>query len=112
MRPPHAYLHRLLPVAVLAVGLLLAPGAASAPATGTVYAWGCGFANHGQCDVPAAASSGVTAVAGGDRHSLALKDDGSVLVWGCGNVAIGACAVPPEAATGVTAIAAGNNHSL
>jgi hypothetical protein len=37
---------------VLTIGLLLAPGAASAPATGAVYAWGCGSGNHGQCVVP------------------------------------------------------------
>src|SRR5436309_2459552 len=111
MRPPHAYLHRLLPVAVLAVGLLLAPGAASAPATGTVYAWGCRFANHGQGAVPAAASSGVGAIAAAADHSLALKN-GGVIAWGCGLGDYGQCTVPAAATSGVTAIAAGDRHSL
>jgi alpha-tubulin suppressor-like RCC1 family protein len=52
---------------------------------GSVVAWGCGRdTNFGQCAVPPAASSGVTAIAAGLFHSLALKQDGSVIAWGCG----------------------------
>jgi hypothetical protein len=42
-----------------------------------VVAWGCGerreYFDGGQCTVSTAASSGVTAIAGGAYHSLALK---------------------------------------
>jgi hypothetical protein len=53
--------------------------------------------------------SGVTAVAAGHVHSLALKGDGTVVAWGCGGgTDWGQCSVPG----GVTAIAAGASHSL
>jgi hypothetical protein len=71
-KPP---LLRLCALAVLSVGLLLAPSAAHATATGTVVAWGCGggvdVGDFGQCSVPSDLS-GVTAVAAGRYHSLAL----------------------------------------
>jgi PASTA domain/Regulator of chromosome condensation (RCC1) repeat len=107
-RPPL----RLCALAVLSVGLLLTPGAAQATAPGTVVAWGCDGAAWG-CTVPAAAASGVIAIAAGDFDSLALKEDGSVLAWGCGEGRdVGQCTVPAAAASGVTAIAAGPYHSL
>jgi hypothetical protein len=57
--------------------------------------------------------SGVTAIAAGSSHSLALRRDGSVVAWGCtGEDNRGQCTVPPEAASGVTAIAAGLWQSL
>jgi hypothetical protein len=103
---------RLCALAMLSVGLLFSAGAAQATTAGSVVAWGCGGgANYGQCAVPAAAASGVTAIAAGDFHSLALKEDGSVVAWGCG-ANFGQCAVPAAAASGVTAIAAGYAHSL
>jgi len=43
---------------------------------GSVVAWGCGspsFVDSGQCRVPASAKHGVTAIAAGNAHSLALK---------------------------------------
>ena len=56
--------------------------------------------------------SGVTAVAGGWFHSLALKGDGRVLAWGCrGRGQVGPCNTP-AGLTGVTAIAAGTEQSL
>ena len=59
-------------------------------------AWGCGGANAlGQCTVPAGLG-GVTAVAAGLTHSLALKADGTVVAWGCGGGNdYGQCTVPP-----------------
>ena len=68
-RPPL----RLCALVVLSLGLLIPAGAAQASAPGTVVAWGCpGFADAGQCAVPAAATSGVTAIAAGSFNSLAL----------------------------------------
>jgi len=88
---------------------------------GSVIAWGCGTVtigtlvlsgDFGQCAVPAAAASGVTAIAAGSFHSLALKQDGSVIAWGCVGSDNGQCSVPAEASTGVMAIAAGGYQSL
>jgi hypothetical protein len=80
---------------------------------GSVIAWGCGSPyDLGQCTVPAAAESGVTAIAAGNYSSFALKD-GHIIAWGCGGFAdYGQCAVPPSAAGGVIAIAGGDFHSV
>jgi alpha-tubulin suppressor-like RCC1 family protein len=53
---------------------------------------------------------GVTAVAGGGAHTLALRQDGSVVAWG--NGAYGQSTVPTAARSGVVAIAAGGKHSI
>jgi alpha-tubulin suppressor-like RCC1 family protein len=74
-------------------------------------------------DVPGAvqALSGVSAVAAGAEHSLALLGDGEVLAWGAnsngqlGNGSQGAASNMPTAVGGlggVTAIAAGARHNL
>jgi PASTA domain/Regulator of chromosome condensation (RCC1) repeat len=56
--------------------------------------------------------SGVTAIAAGHFHSLALKSDRTVVAWGCsGGFDYGQCSVP-GGLSGVTAIAAGTDHSL
>jgi hypothetical protein len=58
---------------------------------------------------PTAGLSGVTAIAAGHYHSLALKSDGTVVGWGAdwnGQTTI------PAGLSGVTAIAAGGHHSL
>jgi hypothetical protein len=115
--------------AVVVLGLLLAGVITTAQASdsvartdevGGVLAWGCGNDNDaGQCRVPASARHGVTAIAAGATHSLALKKNGSVVAWGCraservlGSGNSGQCRVPASARHGVTAIAAGTDHSL
>jgi IPT/TIG domain-containing protein/Regulator of Chromosome Condensation (RCC1) repeat protein len=96
---------RLCMLAALGVLLLFPAGAAPATLSGTVVAWGCGgFAAAGQCKVPSGLT-GVTAVAAGTFHSLALKSDGTVAAWGCGQNDSGQCNVP-SGLSGVTAIAA------
>jgi alpha-tubulin suppressor-like RCC1 family protein len=103
----------LCTLVVLSVGLLSTAGAAQATVNGGVVAWGCGSnLDPAPCTVPAAATSGVTAIAAGVSHSLAVKNDGSVIAWGCGRGNdYGQCAVPAAAASGVTAVAAAS-HSL
>ena len=97
---------RLLGGAVaLWVGLGAVEPAVAAP--GQVLAWGDNA--NGQINVPATATLGVTAIAAGVNHSLALKQ-GQVSAWG--NNFYGQTAVPATAALGVTAIAAGANYSL
>ena len=53
--------------------------------------------------------SGVTAVAAGGWHNLALKSDGTVVGWGDNGAGQ---ATPPAGLTDVIAIAAGFLHSL
>jgi hypothetical protein len=98
---------------------------------GTVVAWGDdtfgqlgnGIASaNGDTEVPAAVPglSGVTAVAAGEEHSLALLSDGTVMAWGenrygqlgSGSTAGSAVPVPVKGLTGVTAIAGGGQHAL
>jgi hypothetical protein len=54
--------------------------------------------------------AGVTAIAVGFSHSLALKGDGTVVAWG--NLEFGGNAPVPSGLAGVTAIAAGTVHNL
>ncbi len=84
--------------------LLVFPGNVS----GQVIAWGSN--NFGQTTVPAGAQTGVTAIAGGMYHTVALKSDGSVIAWGWNSY--GQTNVPAGAQTGVTAIAAGGSHTV
>ena len=51
------------------------------------------------------------AIAAGDSHSLALKNDGTIIGWGSNGSGSGQTTVP-TGLTGVTAIAAGAFHSL
>jgi len=89
--------------------LLLSQQAATlCSGAGTAAAWGDN--NAGQVSpIPAAAQSGVTAVAGGGSHSLALLGDGTVWAWGWDNY--NQVDVPPDLAN-VVAIAAGSLHSM
>jgi hypothetical protein len=91
-------------ISIVIVGLVLlaiASGSAWAQTGGTVVAWGVN--DYGQTTVPAGLS-GVTAIAAGIYHSLALKSDGTVVAWGLNNY--GQSTVP-AGLSGVTAIAAG-----
>lgn len=100
-------------------------------ASGSVVAWGDdafgqlgnGVASaSGDNEVPVAVPglSGVTAVAAGEEHSLALLKNGTVMAWGDGSegqlgdgsTATSAVPVPVKNLTGVTAIAAGGLFSL
>ena len=78
------------------------------PPVGDPIAWGRN--SEGQCTVPPAAQSGVTAIASGLYHSLALTSAGEVIAWG--DDSEGQCTVPPEAQSGVLAIDGGLGHSL
>jgi alpha-tubulin suppressor-like RCC1 family protein len=57
--------------------------------------------------------TGVTAIAAGTFHSVALKGDGTVVAWGCNDIRVNweQCSVP-GGLSGVRAIAAGASHSL
>ena len=76
-------------------------------AGGGALAWG--FNGSGQTNVPNTANSNVTAITGGNQHTLAIKNSG-VLAWGSNNY--GQTNVPNVASSGVTNIAAGEYHSL
>lgn len=102
-----AWSHRLaLALTLLLTMVVLLPAAPTAAATGGVLAWGLN--SDGQTNVPAGLTD-VTAVAAGNYHSLALKNDGTVVGWGANDFGQSA---PPVGLTGVRAIAAGNHHSL
>ena len=73
----------------------------------SLLAWGANW--DGQCDIPAEARSGVSAFAGGQGFTLALKN-GKVLAWG--DNFDSQCQVPTEAQASVTAISAGWDHAL
>ena len=71
----------LCALTLLSIGLLVTGGAAQGAATGSLVPWGgCGLV--GQCNVPAAAASGVTAIAVGPFQDLALMPDSSVIALG------------------------------
>ena len=98
---------------------------------GAVLAWGKGTQDitgggsfggeFGQCIIPTAALSGVSAIAGGGYHTMALKN-GAVLAWGAGKTDLpgggestfehGQCMIPATAQSGVTAIAGGREHTI
>jgi len=96
-------LARLL-LASFALALLLA--ATAHAQTTRVVAWG--FKGQDQTSVPDGLS-GVTAIAAGREHTVALKDDGTVVAWG--NNLSGQTNVP-GGLSGVTAVAAGSGHTV
>jgi alpha-tubulin suppressor-like RCC1 family protein len=112
---------------IAALTMVIAAPAQAAP--NVAKAWGFnkdGELGNGteteQSTVPVAVSelSGVTAVAGGARHSLALLGNGTVMAWGAngsgqlGNGSITGSDVPVAVSglSGVVAIAAGADYSL
>lgn len=95
----------------------------------TVWAWGYnveGELGNGSnvfgSNVPLHVSSltGIISVAGGDHHSLALKNDGTVWAWGLnikgqlGNATNTSSYIPVQVnfLTGIIAIASGSDYSL
>ena len=75
---------------------------------GSITAWGSN--RHGECDItPHENNINFTAIAGGEFHTIALKD-GAVYAWGRNNY--GQLDIPPEAQSGVTAIASNGSHNL
>lgn len=74
----------------------------------SVLVWGNN--DSGQATMPVAAQSGVTAIAAGSHHTVALKGDGSVVAWGLNDH--GQTTIPLAAQSGATAIAAGGNHTV
>ena len=100
----------VLGILAMLLGLLSNRGAghAQASASGTVVAWGSNL--EGQTNVPAGLS-GVTAISAGNKHNLALQNDGTVVAWGCVTLDNAPCTVP-AGLSGVTAISAGGFHNL
>jgi alpha-tubulin suppressor-like RCC1 family protein len=98
--------HLLTPLVL--IGVWLGNSSPQAAIAGSVVAWGNN--EYGQTTVPLAAKSGVTAIAAGAYHTVALKTDGTVLAWGYQIVP--QTHVPVAAQNGVTAIAAGTWHTL
>ncbi len=84
------------------------PATAAAMTEGRVIGWGQN--GSGQVTIPAAAKSGVIAIAAGNYYSLALKSNGEVIGWGSNGS--GQVTIPAAAQSGVIAIAAGVTHSL
>ena len=94
---------------LLALCLWLGPAVppVNAAAGGNVVAWGSN--SSGQTNVPVAAQSGVTAIAAGGAHTVALKTNGTVVAWGQnfdGQTTV------PAGLSGVTAIAGGSVHTV
>jgi alpha-tubulin suppressor-like RCC1 family protein len=132
---------RLPRIAIAFLVLALAPGLGPpaqrvlSQGTGSIpLAWG--FNDRGQLGdntttshvqpAPPLNLGGVTAVAGGGEHTLALKGDGTVWTWGsnefgqlggsagsmCGGVPCRLAPVQVSGLSGVAAVAAGREHSL
>ena len=80
---------------------------------GYIIAWGAGtndsgYPNYGQSMIPPGLTN-VTAVTGGQYHSVALKNDGTVVCWGQGTY--GQTSVP-AGLNNIVAISAGSMHTL
>jgi hypothetical protein len=98
---------RVLVMAMLAVQLTLNGfSPVQALSTGSLVGWGNNY--WGQASIPSGLTD-VVAMAGGEAHSLALKDDGTVVAWG--HNGYGQTNIP-SGLTDVVAIAAGNFHNL
>ena len=101
-------LRAVLALAVVCAASLYCASSASAQTTnGVVTAWGYNY--YGECNIPDSAKSGVSAIAGGEQHTIALKG-GAVLAWGYNYW--GQCNIPASASSGVSAIAGGGGHTI
>lgn len=79
--------------------------------SGAVVEWsGNNWSGPLTVSLPEVAQNGVTAIAAGGYHRVALKDDGSVVAWG--DNFQGQTTVPVAAQSGVIAIAAGDAHTV
>src|SRR5215211_7833829 len=124
-----AFLAALFAAIVLLLVAVESTDAQTTPTTGQeVWAWGFNaFGPLGDPTIPESNTpvhvsnlSDVTAIAGGQHHSLALKNDGTVRAWGLndfgqlGNGTNTTSATPMQVSnlSGVTAIAGGHYHSL
>src|SRR5260221_2478706 len=92
--------------ALLWTALLPMQAEAQRHGSGKVLSWGDDF--FGQ-NVPPAGLSGVTSIASGAAHTLALRSNGTVVAWG--DNAKGQTSIP-AGLTGVIAVAAGGKHSV
>src|SRR5437764_1096363 len=96
---------------LISVAIASCPKITRAATADAVVAWG--YADDSQTYEtywPATTRSGMTAIAVGANHTVALTADGSVLAWGLNDS--GQATVPAAALSGVTAIAAGNAHTV
>ena len=109
--------------------LVLATSFIPAVTPDTVFGWGTNISgqlgdgtmnNNRMTPVPANGLEGVTAIAGGETHSLALLPDGTVSVWGANDVIVvggglsssGSIPLRVSGLSGAVAIAGGGYHSL
>ena len=97
-------------ISILSRAIFVIPKAS--PTSGAIAAWGSMLIYPNQ--VPAASQvpnelGGIMAVAAGDYHGLAIRDNGTVVGWGYNEYRQ---ATAPSGLTGVVAIAAGNAHSI
>ena len=95
-------------VAACVAAPLFCAASASADINGFVTAWG-NNSFYGQCNIPDSAKSGVSAIACGYAHTIALKN-GEVLAWGSNYS--NQCIIPNSATIGVSAIAGGYAHTI
>ena len=118
----------MLQVAAVCAGVFGFVASANADTNNFVLGWGNNDASQ-RSPIPAAANSNVKAIACGNIHTVALKNDGSVLAWGYNGygqcLGTGAGGYPitstPTGAsvqilgqvlTGVSAIAGGTYHTI
>jgi alpha-tubulin suppressor-like RCC1 family protein len=116
----------LAPLALLCVALACAPAWGAAPYGAADWGYngsgqlGNGSTTISRVPVPVSGLSGVTAIAAGGEHSLALLSNGTVRAWGnnregqlgIGNTTNSHVPVIVSGLAGVVAIAAGKEHSL
>ncbi len=100
----HQFLRLALAVPLLFLCAWPRTSIAQAEVPYAVVAWGIN--SYGQTTVPVEAQSGVTAIAAGHEHTVALKNDGTVVAWGLNDYG----QTTPFA--GAVAIAAGYAHTV